>query len=99
MDTFTCDMCGKVLLADEDTRYIVKIEVFAAYDPLELTEQDLERDRAAEMARLLEALEAADPAALEAQVYKSFRFDLCPACQKKYLAQPLPGNPSTETPP
>ena len=38
-----CDLCGKTLLPDEDVRYIVRIEVFAAADPLELTEEDLKR--------------------------------------------------------
>jgi hypothetical protein len=94
MDNSTCDMCGKMLLADEDTRYIVRIEVFAAYDPLELTAADIATDRAAELARLLEVLKNTDAETLEAQVYKSFRFDLCPACQKKYLAQPLPAKSS-----
>ena len=37
MEGFTCDMCGKVLLAEEDSRYIVKVQVYAAYDPMELT--------------------------------------------------------------
>ena len=27
---YTCDMCGKPLLPDEDIRYVVKIEVHTA---------------------------------------------------------------------
>ncbi len=93
MDGFTCDMCDKVLLADEDTRYIARIEVFAAYDPMEIAPSDLRKDRSDEIARLLEQLREADPRELQDQVYKSFQFDLCPACQKKYLADPLPERP------
>ena len=89
MDAETCDMCGKMLLADEDTRYVVRIEVFAAYDPMELTEDDLRRDRAADIAQLLARMEQMNPQELEDQVYKKFVFDLCPACQRKYLANPL----------
>ena len=93
MDGFTCDMCGKVLLADEDTRYIARIEVFAAYDPMEIAPSDIRKDRSDEMARLLEQLREADPQELQDQVYRSLQFDLCPGCQKKYLAEPLPQRP------
>jgi len=90
VDNVTCDMCGKMLLEDENTRYIVRIEVFAAYDTMELTTDQVGRDPSEEMARLLDVMECMDPQELEDQVYKSFRFDLCPACQRKYLANPLP---------
>ena len=53
---FTCDLCGKTLLADEDTRYVVKIEVYAAYDPMEITGDDLREDRSDEMQGLLEEM-------------------------------------------
>jgi len=76
-------------LVDEDVRYIVKIEVYAAYDPLELTEEDLEGDQLAEMSAIYEQTEGMDPEELEEEVYKSFRFDLCAECQKKYLQDPL----------
>jgi len=93
VDSVTCDMCGKMLLEDEDTRYIVRIEVFAAYDTMELTTDQLGRDPSEEMARLLDLMERMDPQELEDQVYKAFRFDLCPACQRKYLKAPLGREP------
>lgn len=93
MDGQTCDMCGKMLLEDEDTRYIVRIEVFAAYDPMELSQQDLQEDPAEEMARLVHMMESMDEEELENQVYKSMRFDLCPMCQQMYLSAPLGGRP------
>ena len=86
---FTCDLCGKTLLADEDTRYVVKVEVYAAYDPMELTSQDLEDDRTEEMQDLLDEMADSDPEHLEDQVYKVFRFDLCPECHEAYLTDPL----------
>ncbi|MBN2583099.1 MAG: hypothetical protein JXL80_08525 [Planctomycetes bacterium] len=90
MDGFTCDMCGKVLLADENTRYVARIEVFAAYDTMELTSDDIEKDHRREIERLLDQMRRADPQTLQDQVYKRFQFDLCPFCQKHYLAHPLP---------
>lgn len=89
MVVLTCDMCGKVLLADEDVRYIARIEVFAAYDPMEITSADLAKDHEDEMRRLLEQTAGKDAEELEAEVYKQFRFDLCPACQRKYVKAPL----------
>ena len=35
---YTCDMCGKPLLPDEDIRYVVKIEVHTACDAMEMDE-------------------------------------------------------------
>jgi len=86
---FTCDLCGKMLLADEDTRYIVRIEVFAAYDPMEIASRDLEADRSDEMRDLLRKMEGAGADDLEDQVHKAFRFDLCPSCQAEYIRDPL----------
>ena len=36
MVTRICDRCGKAILKDE-LRYVAKVEVYAAYDPLEIT--------------------------------------------------------------
>jgi hypothetical protein len=86
---FTCDLCGKTLLADEDTRYVVKIEVYAAYDPMEITGEDLAEDRTDEMQGLFEEMEGMDAEDLEAGVFKMFRYDLCPECHAAYLKDPL----------
>jgi len=90
MDRLSCDLCGKPLLADEPVRYEVRIEVYAAYDPLELTPDDLTQDHRAEIHALLERLADMDPQELEESVYKALRFDLCMACRRRYLRQPLP---------
>lgn len=90
MDHLTCDLCGKALLADEAVRYEARIQVYAAYDPLELTPDDLAQDARAEIRALIERLRRADPQELEESVYKEFRFDLCMACQRRYIRSPLP---------
>lgn len=89
MHGISCDRCGKALLIEENVRYEVKIEVKAAYDPLEVTIDDLEQDLNAEIRRLIDRMKEMDPQALEDQVYKAMAFDLCMACQKAYLADPL----------
>jgi hypothetical protein len=94
MDRLTCDRCGNGLLLDAPVRYEVRIEVKSAYDPLELTEEDLagaaERLRGAvEAVQHLSAEEAMD------EVYREFRFDLCRTCQKIFIQSPLgPSRPA-----
>jgi len=89
MIKLACDLCGKTLLLDEDVRYVVNLEVFAAYDPLELTADDLKKDFRKELRELVEKMKKMDPEKAQDSVYRRFRFDLCPACQKKYLKDPL----------
>jgi hypothetical protein len=89
----TCDLCDKALLVDEDARYEVRIQVYAAYDPLELTPDDLAQDTADQIRRLVAQLEGMDPQEVEDSVYKEFLFDLCPDCQRRYIRDPLPRHP------
>jgi endogenous inhibitor of DNA gyrase (YacG/DUF329 family) len=86
----TCDLCGKEVQPGEDQRYVVKIEVFAAHDPAQLTEADLDEDHMEAVSELLREMgdELADPNLAE-PVYKNFRYDLCPECQKKFIRDPL----------
>jgi hypothetical protein len=89
MGQFHCDRCGKGLLVDEDVRYEVRIEVKAGFDPPELTRADLEKDHAEEIRKLLAAMEGMDPQELEEQVYCLRSYDLCAACRREWLADPL----------
>jgi hypothetical protein len=86
----TCDLCGKELRPGDDQRYVVKIEVFATHDPCELTEDDLDDDHMEAVSELLRNEEGnlQDPEA-EDPTHKNLRYDLCPACQKKFLRDPL----------
>ena len=90
MNHQTCDLCGQELLARNEVRYEVKIEVKAAYDPLEVTEEDLAQDLRAEIAKVLRQLEGISEEEAQNEVYRQFQFDLCAACQKKYLKELLP---------
>lgn len=90
MDRLTCDGCGAPLLVESDVRYEVKIEVKAAYDPLEITADDLAKDHRAEMAKIIAQLSNVTEAEAMNEVYRTFRFDLCMPCQQRYLKKPLP---------
>ena len=89
MEHLTCDLCGRPLLLDAPVRYEVKIEVKSAYDPMELTREDLEIDHRAEIQDLLRQLAGTDPKKAQDQVYAVFGFDLCARCQPGFLTDPL----------
>jgi len=76
------------MAAADDRRYVVKVEVFAAHDPAELTDADLDADQLDEVSQVLNEEAAADDAAL-VPAFKQFRYDLCPDCHIKFLRDPL----------
>jgi len=87
-ETATCDVCGADLLT-ADLRYVARIEVFAAYDVMELSRADLEKDHGDEIKKLLEEINGKSAGELLDGVYRRFEFDLCQRCQREYLKDPL----------
>ena len=88
MITHICDRCGRPIQKGQ-SRYIAKIEVLAAADALEITLEDLLRDTRREIDALLEQCEQSTEEELMRDVYVKFEFDLCRACQKSYVSDPL----------
>jgi len=89
---FSCDICGKDLTPDPNgaARYVVKMEAFAATDPAQLTDDDLDTDHVEEMAQLLNEIEDGEAAAPELlPTCQKLRFDLCPGCYRKFVKDPL----------
>jgi hypothetical protein len=87
---YTCDLCGKDMLPGDDRRFTVKMEVFAAHDPAELTEADLDQDHMDEIGEMLEEMEdREEKPESPTPSYKKLQYDLCPACHKKFLGDPL----------
>ena len=85
----TCDLCGKELRTEADHRYVVKIEAFAAHDPAEITEADLDEDHMEAVSQLLRDMEDNLAGPEMVAPYKNFRYDLCPECHKKFVRDPL----------
>ena len=94
----SCDRCGRTLLVDESVRYVVDVRVYAAYDTMEITRSDYEKDHREEIREALDACRKMSADELEDQIYREFRFHLCPPCQKRYLRDPL-GTGSGPRPP
>jgi len=61
------------------------MEVFAAHEPMELTEDDLDADHLETISQILEEQPLTEPA----PAFTKLRYDLCPHCHKKFLADPL----------
>ncbi len=89
MIRYRCDGCGRDLKRDGSDHFIVKMEAFAAAGKLEFTEEDLRRDHRAAMEGVIRDLARISPDEIEDQVYRAFRFDLCPGCHRAFLAAPL----------
>jgi hypothetical protein len=88
MIRYSCDLCKRELDPAGDLRYVVKMEVFAAFDP-EGGEEEDDRDHLEEIQDLLERLDECDGDPLGDGVYQQLRFDLCPECRKKFVKNPL----------
>jgi hypothetical protein len=88
MITHLCDRCGRAIEHDQ-VRYVAQIQVFAAPDPLTITFEDLLQDHTSEMERLLRQCDELSEEELMRDVHVEFQFDLCRACQKVYVTNPL----------
>jgi hypothetical protein len=87
-----CDRCGRPILQGE-LRYLAKIEIYAAYDPLEITAEDLARDTSRELEQLLRQCEQLTEAELMRDVHVAYQFDLCRGCQQRLVQDPLGAPP------
>ena len=85
----TCDLCGKELRPGEAEHFVVKIEAFAAEDPAELTDADLEEDHLEAIGEILRELEENDGELDLPAATRRFRYDLCPDCHQRFLRDPL----------
>jgi hypothetical protein len=86
---YSCDLCKRDFDPEDDLRYVVKIEVFAAYDPNSCSMDDEDRDHLQEIQDILESMEDDADERIGEDVYQKLRFDLCPECRRKFLKNPL----------
>ena len=85
---YTCDCCGRSIDSQEEVRYVLRLEVYAALDPLE-EESDDERDHLQEIQDVLESLDELGDDELSNDVYSQQRYDLCAECRKQFVKNPL----------
>jgi hypothetical protein len=85
---YSCDGCKRILDSEDDVRYVVKLEVYAAMDATD-EDGDPDRDHLEEIQEILQRVDDAKCEALGDDVYQQLRFDLCPECRRKLLRNPL----------
>lgn len=88
MIKYICDLCGKSL-KEKQVIYELNIQVHAIYQPLRVDLVDLLRDHTDEIRQLIEQLKDKGEQELQDQIYKIFKFHLCPLCQQKYIKNPF----------
>ena len=89
MIRYSCDLCKRELEPEQDLRYVIKMEIYAALDPAVTSEEEEDRDHLQEIQDILERIEDAESDEIGEEVYQQLRFDLCPECRKKFMKNPL----------
>lgn len=84
---YSCDLCAKDL--NDEARFVVKIEAFAAHDPAALTDDDLDDDHMEAISQKIQEMEDAGEEAELTPSSKRFRHDLCSDCYRRFLLDPL----------
>ncbi len=77
-----CEVCGRTIEKPE-IAFRMKIELFADPTPPEITQEDMERDFAEEMRRLIEESKDIDPREAQDEVYEAYLFTLCATCRQQ----------------
>lgn len=83
---YSCDVCGCKL---KDERFVVRLDIYPAYDPDALRAEDLEQDNLTELSELLSELDTSGEMNFQDTEPASFRYDLCPDCHQNYRKDPL----------
>lgn len=83
---FSCDLCGRQL---DEERFVVRLEVYPAFDPEEIDSADLDVDHLQEIAEMIQDSDATGKLDIEDCGTRKFRFDLCRNCHRKYVRDPL----------
>jgi len=92
---FTCDCCKRIIDAEVDMRYVVRMEVYAAMESVDAGDDD-DRDHLSEIQDILERMEDAESDRIGDEVYQQLRFDLCTDCRKRFLNNPIVREPAKQ---
>ena len=88
---YSCDRCGRSL-ENDDLRYVVQLEVYAAVEPMDVEDDEDDRDHLVEINEVLERLDDSEIDSAGDDIYRKMRFDLCPDCQQRLLRNPIGRN-------
>jgi len=85
---YSCDCCKRSIDPQDELRYVVRMEAFVAMDPTG-DDDEADRDHLEEVQDILQRLEEEDCEQMSRDVYREMRYDLCSACHKRFVADPL----------
>jgi hypothetical protein len=88
MIQYSCDVCKRELDAEQDLRYVVRVDIYAAMDGAAY-DDDNDSDHLEEMHDLLENIEDLEDAQIGEEVCQQLRFDLCSECRRRFIKNPL----------
>jgi hypothetical protein len=80
-----CERCGAELEPGQGEFYVVRIEAFADPTPPSITAEDLQRDIAAEIERLLASMRDLSEQEAMDQVYRKMTLYLCNGCYQRWI--------------
>lgn len=87
---YSCDRCGQRIAAQDEARYVVRIEVEAAVDVTDCDAFDeADRDHLMELHEILERPDEFVEPLGGSGVVERQRFDLCSDCHAKFLRNPV----------
>jgi hypothetical protein len=83
---YYCDCCHKEIKPPE-VRFLIKLEMLAAAEPLVFTREEMEKDHRSELEHLVKIMEEHDPQDINDEVYVNYEFDLCSRCRRQFYHQ------------
>ena len=86
---YSCDRCKRMIDPEQDLRYVVKMEIQAAMDPIDVDDVEDDRDHLLEIQEILERLDDEESACIGDDVYQKRRYDLCSDCYQKFARNPI----------
>jgi hypothetical protein len=86
MIRYSCDLCKRDLDPEQDLRYVVKMEIFAA---MNTSKEDDDNDPLEDIEDLIERQADDASESIAEEISQQLRFDLCPDCRDKFVKHPL----------
>jgi hypothetical protein len=86
MKHFTCDLCGRNIAHE---RFVARIEVAACFNPDESAQAEDEGDHLEQISDEIASLDDTSQFAVPDNGPKTFEFDLCTGCLRRFVRDPL----------
>ena len=93
---YSCDRCKRQINSVDEFRYTIRMEVRAALDFGDASQDEADQDHLMELHEILESAEDAESDFIDDDLYQQLRFDLCPSCYRKFMRNPVGDKPSVE---